>query len=217
MSNIGRPRVFDEKKRSSILTLVGVGFGLRDAARYAGCSVNTVRREMQRNEEFAHEVQSAEIRAQIGAVQKLREAASTHWRAAAWYLERTNPRRFARPSVRAFNSDEIQAVFDDVVSAAAEEIADPELRARVCRRLMLAGAHAARALDSDPERRVDSRSVLSATKSQPESTLDRLLREEEEHSVRRWKDAIASVQAAKQQPPAAAATSANNAEAKPAA
>lgn len=216
MSNIGRPRVFDDKKRSSILTLVGVGFGLRDAARYAGCSVNTVRREMQRNEEFAHEVQSAEIRAQIGAVQKLREAASTHWRAAAWYLERTNPRRFARPSVRAFNSDEIQAVFDDVVSAAAEEIADPELRARVCRRLMLAGAYAARALDSDPTRRVDPRSVVPDRNAKEIRQIDRMLEQFDEECEQRRRHAL-STKSQTQKPPVDSAPSANGAKARPAA
>lgn len=216
MSNIGRPRVFDEKKRSSILTLVGVGFGLRDAARYAGCSVNTVRREMQRNEEFAHEVQSAEIRAQIGAVQKLREAASTHWRAAAWYLERTNPRRFARPSVRAFNSDEIQAVFDDVVSAAAEEIADPDLRSRICRRLMLAGAYAARALDSDPTRRVDARSVVPDRRAKEIRQIDRMLEEFDKEYEQRRRHAL-SAKSQTQKPPVDSAPSANAAQARPAA
>jgi hypothetical protein len=216
MSNIGRPRVFDETKRSSILTLVGVGFGLRDAARYAGCSVNTVRREMQRNEEFAHEVRSAEIKAQIGAVQKLREAASTHWRAAAWYLERTNPRRFARPSVRAFNSDEIQAVFDDVVSAAAEEIADPELRARVCRRLMLAGAYAARALDSDPTRRVDPRSIIPDRKAKAIRRIDQFLEQCDEEYEQRRRHAL-STKSQTQKPPVDPAPSANAAQARPAA
>lgn len=216
MSNIGRPRVFDEKKRSSILTLVGAGLGLRDAARYAGCSVNTVRREMRRDEEFAHEVQSAEIRAQIGAVQKLREAASTHWRAAAWYLERTNPRRFARPSVRAFNSDEIQTVFDDVVSAAAEEIADPELRARVCRRLMLAGAYAARALDSDPSRRVDPGSVVPDQRAKEIRQIDRMLEEIDKDFEHRRRQAL-STKSQTQKPPVDSATSANDAKAKPAA
>ena len=216
MSNIGRPRVFDDNKRNTILTLVSIGFGLRDAARYAGCSVNTVRREMQRNEKFAQEVQSAEIKAQIGAVQKLREAASTHWRAAAWYLERTNPRRFARPSVRAFNSDEIQTVFQDVVSAAAEEIADPELRARVCRRLMLAGAYAARALDSDPTRRVDPRSVVPDRNAKEIRQIDRMLEEFDKEFEQRRRHAL-STKSQTQKPPVDTESSADGAKAKPAA
>jgi hypothetical protein len=216
MSNLGRPRVFDEKKRNTILTLVGIGFGLRDAARYAGCSVNTVRREMRRDEKLAQEVQSAEIKAQIGAVQKLREASSTHWRAAAWYLERTNPRRFARPSVRAFNSDEIQAVFDDVVSAAAEEIDDPELRARVCRRLLLAGAYAARALDSDPTRRVDPRSVIPDRRAKEIRQIDRMLEEFDKECEQRRRHAL-STKSQTQKSPADSAPSANGAKAKPAA
>jgi hypothetical protein len=216
MSNLGRPRVLDDAKRNHVTTLLSVGFGLREAARYVGCSVNTIRRAMQRDAEFANNIQSAEIRAQLDAIRGVRAAASTHWRAAAWFLERTNPQRFARPSLRAFSPDEIQAVFEDVITAAVDEIDDSELRARVCRRLMLAGAHAARALDSDPTRRVDSHSVLSAAKSQPESTFDRLLREDEEYWERRRNEALAKSQAAKQQPHGAA-PAANNDQAKPAA
>ncbi|QDT74233.1 hypothetical protein [Lacipirellula limnantheis] len=182
MSNPGRPRILDDKKRCEVITLLGVGLGLQEAARYVGCSVDTLRREMQRNEEFRDEARTAEVRAQIGAVRSLREAAATHWRAAAWYLERTNPRRFSRPSLRTFRPDEIEAVFSDVIAAAAEEIEDFELRDRVCRRLTIAGCRAARALESDSARRVDPRSVIPVRKS----AADLFFEQFEEEQRRAW-------------------------------
>lgn len=184
MSQTGRPRVLDDKKRSEVITLLSVGLGLQEAARYVGCSVDTLRREMQRNEEFGDEVRTADVRAQIGAIRSLREAASTHWRAAAWYLERTNPRRFSRTSQRTFRPDEIEAVFSDVIAAAVDEIDDPELRDRVCRRLSIAGCRAARALESDSARRIDPRSVIPVRKS----AADLLMEELEAEQRQAWEN-----------------------------
>ena len=191
MSNIGRPRVLDDKKRSEVITLLGVGLGLQEAARYVGCSVDTLRREMQRNEEFGNEVRTADVRAQVGAIRSLREAASTHWRAAAWYLERTNPRRFSRASLRTFRPDEIEAVFGDVIAAAVDEIDDVELRDRVCRRLTIAGCRAARALESDSARRVDPRSVIPVRKSAADLFFEQFEEEQRqawENSASDWKN-----------------------------
>src|SRR5690606_9014720 len=117
MTQVGRPRVLDDKKRTQIVALIGAGLGMQDAVRYAGCSVSTARREMLRDPDFRQDVRSAEVRSQLEALRAMRDAASTHWRAAAWMLERTNPRRFARPSSRNFKVDELRAVFDDVVQA----------------------------------------------------------------------------------------------------
>ena len=202
MSNAGRPRILDDKKRSEVITLLGVGLGLQEAARYVGCSVDTLRREMQRNEEFGDEARTAEVRAQIGAVRGLREAASTHWRAAAWYLERTNPRRFSRPSLRTFRPDEIEAVFSDVIAAAAEEIEDLELRDRVCRRLTITGCRAARALESDSARRVDPRSVIPVRKS----AADLFFEQFEEEQQQAWENSAINRQNSNAKPQASTPT-----------
>ncbi|WP_428305222.1 helix-turn-helix domain-containing protein [Lacipirellula sp.] len=180
MSTTGRPRSLDETKRREVVALISVGLGLQDAARYVGCSVSTLRREMQRNADFRQDVRSAEIRSQIDALRAMRAASATHWRAAAWFLERANPRRFARPSLRAFNSDEIQTVLDDVITAAVDEIDDVEVRQRVVRRLAMAGNLAARALDTDAAHRLDA--VLPARKTAGEREIDAVLKEIDDRS-----------------------------------
>ncbi|BBO33966.1 helix-turn-helix domain-containing protein [Lacipirellula parvula] len=182
MSTTGRPRSLDETKRREVVALISVGLGLQDAARYVGCSVSTLRREMQRNADFRQDVRSAEIRSQIDALRAMRAASATHWRAAAWFLERTNPRRFARPSLRAFNSDEIQTVLDDVITAAVDEIDDVEVRQRVVRRLAMAGNLAARALDTDAAHRLDAGTIVPARKTPGEREIDAVLKEIDDRS-----------------------------------
>lgn len=180
MSSVGRPRILDDKKRQQIVTLIGVGLGLQDAVRYAGCSVSTARREMLRDPEFCNDCRAAEVRSQLEALRAMRDAASTHWRAAAWMLERTNPRRFARPSSRSFKVDELRAVFDDVVQAAVEEIDDPVVRARVTRRLVIAGSFAARHLESEPTHRLDPRAVVPSRQTAEDRAVEKFLQELED-------------------------------------
>ena len=48
----GRPRKLDDLKRHEICALVAGGCSLREAAKYVGCGINTVRRELERNTEF---------------------------------------------------------------------------------------------------------------------------------------------------------------------
>ena len=66
--------------------------------RAAGCSHTTIARTAQRDPDFAAELDAAEHNAEIEALRQIRKAAKTdrYWRAAAWLLERTNPRDFAR-------------------------------------------------------------------------------------------------------------------------
>ena len=180
MSSAGRPRILDDKKRTQIVALIGAGLGLQDAVRYAGCSVSTARREMLRDPEFRQDVRAAEVRSQLEALRAMRAAASTHWRAAAWMLERTNPRRFARTSSRNFKVDELRAVFDDVIQAAVEEIDDPIVRARVCRRLVMAGSFAARPLESEPTHRLDPRAIVPSRQTAEDRAVERFLQELED-------------------------------------
>src|SRR3972149_3390604 len=91
-----RPRALDELKRREICALVSAGCGIAEAARYVGCNPVTIRREAPRNAEFHEPLRNADLRAELSPLQALRQAAHTHWRAAAWFLERTQPDRFGR-------------------------------------------------------------------------------------------------------------------------
>lgn len=158
MSLAGRPRVLDDGKRREICALISAGCGLEAAARYVSCSAATIRREALRNGHFRQELRAAELRAQLDPLRAMRQAANTHWRAAAWLLERTNPRQFARQKPDACAPKELHDVIDAVVEKAVEEIDDAETRDRVCRQLLATAYRATRALSAEERRRIDPRS-----------------------------------------------------------
>jgi len=94
----GRPPTLDDAKRRKILALLANGSSRRVAARVAGCSHSTIARTAMRDPEFAAELDAAEHNSEIEALRQVRKAAKKdrYWRAAAWLLERRNPRDFAR-------------------------------------------------------------------------------------------------------------------------
>ena len=160
MSLIGRPRSLDDGKRREVCAVVSAGAGLEAAARYVGCSVSTIRREALRNHHFGGELRNAEKQAELHPLRAMRKAAGTHWRAAAWMLERTHPRRFARPRPHTCSARELHDVIDAVIQQAVDEIADPEMRERVCRRLMVTAYRSSRALAAEERSRLDPRRGL---------------------------------------------------------
>ena len=107
----------------------------------------------------------------------MRNAASTHWRAAAWLLERTNPQQFDRRRGPGCKPQELHDVVDAVIESAAEEVADPDLRDRLCRRLMAVANRAARKLDLGPAFASRSRRSFDLPTSAEQRSLDKLLAE----------------------------------------
>jgi hypothetical protein len=153
MSSPGRPRALDDVKRRDICTLIAAGCGMGEAARYVGCSVSTIRREIVQNEEFKKKIRGSELSAQLESLRAMRKASATHWRAAAWMLERTNPRRFAKTSLKSLRAEDLFSVLNEVIEVAVDEIKDAPTRHRVCRRLLAAAQNASRALGiADPTR-----------------------------------------------------------------
>jgi len=175
MSQLGRPRALDDVKRREVCALISAGCGIPDAARYVGCSVSTIRRETLRSPEFKNELRGAEIHSQLQSLQAMRKAADSHWQAAAWMLERTNPRRFARPSLKTYRAEEVRDAIDQIIETAVEEIQDPETQDRVCRRLLVAAHQASRALDDAERRRRDPSAANSRRRSSADRWVDDLL------------------------------------------
>jgi IS30 family transposase len=173
MSNPGRPRVLDDLKRRDICTLISAGCGMGEAARYVGCSVSTIRREILQNEEFKQRIRGSELCAQLESLRAMRKASATHWRAAAWMLERTNPRRFAKPCLKSLRAEDIYSVIKEVVECAADEIKDAPTRHRVCRRLIAAAHNASRALGIEDPTRCDANPAKKSTTG--DSALDEFL------------------------------------------
>ncbi len=179
MSSTGRPRLLDEEKRRHICALVGAGCGVQDAARHIGCSVNTIRRELLRNPEFKKRLRDARLHSQLEPLRAMRAAAATHWRAAAWMLERTNPRQFARSSLKGYNFEEVQELFDDAIDVACEEINDDDVRRRVCRNLRLAAHYM---FDEDAIRRFNRRALTRGASTLEDRAMETILGDVEESS-----------------------------------
>ncbi|MCI0333781.1 MAG: helix-turn-helix domain-containing protein [Planctomycetes bacterium] len=131
----GRPRALDEAKRREICALVTAGCGIEGAARYVGCAASTIRREALRNPQFSEQLRRADVGAELGPLQAIRRAAERYWRAGAWFLERTNPQRFAKQNVLLLKPEQLKHSFQLFTNILLDEARDPELRRRLLRRL----------------------------------------------------------------------------------
>jgi hypothetical protein len=133
---MARPRALDHVKRGEICALVSVGCSLEAAARYVGCSTITIRREVLRDEEFGDQFRAAEVKCQLVPLQSVRDAARTHWRAAAWLLERADPDKFARPTPRILTAADYENFLALFMKKANETIRDDADRDRFLDSLM---------------------------------------------------------------------------------
>lgn len=134
-SRVGQPRVLDEMKRREICALVSMGASMKTAAEYVGCSYVTVYRERQRDEKFRMRLARARATRQLAPLQMMRQAAKTHWRAAAWLLERSDPEQYGRRRPRAFGAQELRALKRDLLDIFDSAIDRPDLRAEVTQQM----------------------------------------------------------------------------------
>ncbi len=133
----GRPRALDDAKRREICALLAGGCGLREAARYVRCSTITIRREAERNSEFREQLRRSETYAQLSPLRAMQHAVGTHWRAAAWMLERAFPERFARPEPGAFGARQARQLLDEVLHIIHSEMIDPLKVSRIEKRIRI--------------------------------------------------------------------------------
>ena len=109
--------MLNEEMIAELTSVVGAGNYLDDAARYVGIGERTLFQWLSRGREaleqaegdldaveprekvFAQLVQALEkarSRAVVRSVALVQKAAESNWQAAAWYLERTNPKKWGR-------------------------------------------------------------------------------------------------------------------------
>jgi hypothetical protein len=131
----GRPRTLDEFKRSQICGMIAGGCSLRDAAHFVRCSYPTIRRELKRDPDFKEQLRRSELYAQLSPLRAMQKAAATHWQAAAWFLERAYPERFARRAAATLGPRQARELFDAVRKIVHSEVADPLLSMRLEERL----------------------------------------------------------------------------------
>lgn len=121
-----------EAKRRKILMLVANGSSRRMAARWVGCAPSTITRTALRDPEFGRQLALAESRVEIEALRAIRAAAQQgrYWHAAAWLLERRNPRDFGRQSPKTLPAQEAAPMLTQIVESLREGIGatdDPRL------------------------------------------------------------------------------------------
>ncbi len=130
-----KPTLLDDGKRREISALLTAGYSFTAAAKYVDCSRRTINREIERNPEFAERVRRASIVGQMDALTTVRQAARSDWRAAAWYLERTNPQRFAKRNPALFKVEELTEQIESVAVIVMDEVEDEDTRDRIIRKL----------------------------------------------------------------------------------
>ncbi len=129
----GRRREFTYAKRRELLDHIGQGATVEEAAQI-GISLRTVQREARHNEFFDHDLQLALHAAPVDPHKLVARAARTHWRAAAWLLERTDPDRFAKRPPNSCRPETLREMSDWLIETALEATS-PEQREAVFRRM----------------------------------------------------------------------------------
>lgn len=134
-TKVGRKRILaDPEKRRTLCAMIAVGAGLEAAADHVGCSVRTIRREAERDPAFASQLVAARKELLLYPLRAMHAAASTHWRAAAWMLERSFQLRFAhsKPEQQATTMEKLDKLADQIATircANAAERDQPPLAA----------------------------------------------------------------------------------------
>lgn len=137
MAGGGRRPVLDDGKQREILAMLTVGCSRRTAARYVGCAVSTIRNTAGRDSNFDLKLRDAERIAEMGYLRNIQQAAQKeqYWRAAAWALERRNPRDFAPRRPEAASLDQIRELLARFAELLLAELPERNQRRRVLRRL----------------------------------------------------------------------------------
>ncbi|MBL9163880.1 MAG: hypothetical protein JNL18_14205, partial [Planctomycetaceae bacterium] len=109
---------------------------VEQAAESLDVSLRTVQRERRYDQDFDHEVRLA-LQQSPDPLKLMEHAARTHWRAAAWLLERTKPEEFARKPVNMTSLKLVATAFRYIQEAALETV-PAEFREALYRRTQAA-------------------------------------------------------------------------------
>ncbi len=153
MARRGRPPVLHEIKRREILAIISVGCSRRTAARYVGCAPTTIQNTAERDPQFAVQLDHAEKQPELTQLKNITAAAKKpqYWRAAAWVLERINPRRYAPRAPDVITRDQIARLLDAFARIVAEEVPVDRFRKNIIKRLdrLAAGFNCSLSPDSE--------------------------------------------------------------------
>ncbi len=126
MSQPGRTPLLDDFKQGEMCAILTMGGSRRTAAKYVGCSPDTIRRTAENDEDFRQRLQQAKSNLELHHLGKIKDAAEKNWRASAWVLERVHPERFAKRDPDAITPEQLAAVVSCTVDILIEEVPQVE-------------------------------------------------------------------------------------------
>lgn len=122
----GSSRIMTPARCEKFCELIAESHSQEEAAEEIGVSIGTIQRERKRDEDFDHEVRLA-LQKTPDPLKLMEQAARSHWRAAAWLLERRNPEEYARRPVNATSPKKVATALRFMVESALEAVPE-ELR-----------------------------------------------------------------------------------------
>ena len=117
----GSSRIMTPERREKLCELLAESHTIEEASEAVGVSIRTVQRERKRDEDFDHEVLLA-LQKTPDPLKLMEQAARTHWRAAAWLLERQNPEEYARKPVNTTSPKKVATALRFVQETALEAV-----------------------------------------------------------------------------------------------
>jgi hypothetical protein len=117
----GSSRIMTPERRAKLCELIAESHTIEEASEAVGVSIRTVQRERKRDEDFDHDVLLA-LQKTPDPLKLMEQAARTHWRAAAWLLERQNPEEYARKPVNATSAKKVATALRFVQEMALEAV-----------------------------------------------------------------------------------------------
>jgi hypothetical protein len=128
---MGRPSLYSAEKAKQILRSIREGVWFEDACLDAGVAKSTVQSWAKRGDEegsgdlfaFACDLRRARREANAPHLVNIHAAEEKDWKAAAWYLERKERKRFG-PQLKV----EVESVFSRVLDALAEGLTADEFQ-----------------------------------------------------------------------------------------
>ena len=136
----GRNRILNEQMKVKLCDMVAESSTIEQAAEALDVSVRTVQRERKDDEDFDHELRLA-LQAAPDPKKLMESAARTHWRAAAWLLERTDPEHYARRPASSASPQQVEFALRFVLEAALKA-ATPEREQETYDQVRVACEHA---------------------------------------------------------------------------
>ncbi len=116
---------YTPERAEGIVECLKIGNTRRAAALSNGVSEDTLARWLVRYAAFADAVKRAEAEAEAEMVKLVRAAAPDSWQAAAWYLERKQPRDWGRKDTVRFDRMKDDELLDYILGGSREDGSGP--------------------------------------------------------------------------------------------